>query len=57
LNSWVDFWKVGKLNGRDDETKAIEKSIDWEKFYYDATALLDELKADYYIKKDLKEFA
>ena len=57
LHEDVDFWKVGKLNGRDEETKAIEKFIDWKKFYYDATALLDSFSAKYYIKKDLREFA
>lgn len=56
LHKSVDFWKVGKLNGRDAETREIEASIDWKKFYYDAVALLDELKADYYIKEDLKQF-
>ena len=57
MHNYIDFWKVGKINGRDEKTKEIEKSIDWKKFYYDVKASLDLYKAKYYIKKDLKAFA
>jgi DNA repair photolyase len=46
LSAWVDFWKIGKLN---HQTVAV----DWWLFYDRATTLLQQLGADYYIKKDL----
>jgi len=49
--SYVDFWKVGKLN----HNKKVEQSVDWPRFRDDVTALLDSLSADYYIKDDLRK--
>ena len=44
----VDFWKIGKMNHR-------KLNINWPKFREDAVALLDNLGAKYYIKKELRE--
>jgi DNA repair photolyase len=51
LHSIVDHWKVGKIN----DMPKIEKTVNWIKFKKDVIALLDSLKADYYIKKSLTE--
>jgi len=50
-HSYVDFWKVGKLN----HNKRVERSVDWPRFRNDVTALLDSLSANYYIKEDLRK--
>ncbi len=50
---YVRFWKIGKLN----HFKAIESQVDWAKFLSEATQLLQKVKANYYIKKDLEKFA
>ena len=47
-HKYVDFWKVGKMNHR-------KLNIDWPKFREDAIALLDNLGAKYYIKKELRD--
>lgn len=47
---YVDFWKVGKLN----HMREAEDRVDWARFLADATALLDKLKAKYYVKQDLR---
>ena len=49
-HSYVDFWKVGKLN----HNKAVEQSVDWPKFREDAVALLESYGSRYYIKEDLR---
>ena len=36
-HSYVDFWKVGKLN----HNKEVEQSVDWPKFREDAVSLLE----------------
>lgn len=48
---YVDFWKVGKLN----HNKAVESTVNWARFRDDVTALLDSVKAKYYIKDDLRK--
>lgn len=50
-HSYVDFWKVGKLN----HNKEVERSIDWPQFRDNATALLDSFRSKYYIKEDLRK--
>lgn len=52
-HSYVDFWKVGKLN----HMKEYERAVDWGKFLSDAEFLLSKLGATYYIKNDLRTFA
>ena len=47
----VDFWKVGKLNYH-----PLEKTIDWKRFREDVLKVLNEVGANYYIKKDLLEW-
>ncbi|GEM_PF-2263814 len=42
--------KVGKWN----HAAAAAKAIDWNKFAFEAVALLDSLGANYYIKDDLR---
>ncbi len=49
---FVRFWKVGKLNHR----KEIEKLTDWSKFLRDVKKLLTKVKANFYIKLDLKQY-
>jgi len=44
----IDVFKVGTLNYREEG-----KMINWKKFAQDAVELLDDLGANYYIKKDL----
>lgn len=48
-HSYVQFWKIGKLNHMKDE----EAKVDWAKFLHNVEALLKSLNAKYYIKKDL----
>ena len=48
MSTWVDFWKIGKMNHR-------KLDIDWPKFREDAVKLLDSLGAKYYIKKELRD--
>ena len=50
-HSYVDFWKVGKLN----HNKEVERSINWPQFRDDTTALLDSFRSKYYIKEDLRK--
>lgn len=50
--SYVDFWKVGKLN----HMKEVADRVDWKKFYSDVVDLLESLGAKYYIKEDLRKF-
>ena len=49
---FVDHFKVGRLN-YDPQAE----TIDWATVLKDVTSLLDELGADYYIKKDLACFS
>jgi len=49
LASFVDHWKVGKVNHQPE----LEAAVDWAVFLHDVTDLLDSLGADYYIKRDL----
>jgi len=51
LDGYVDFWKVGKLNGRDAETKDIEREIDWPKFRKEVSEAL--AGRPHLIKQDL----
>ena len=51
-SSYVDFWKVGKLN----HMKEVENLVDWRQFHTDVVKLLDSLGAKYYIKADLRKF-
>jgi len=44
----VDFWKIGKMNHRN-------LPINWAKFRFDVTNLLEEIGAKYYIKKELRD--
>lgn len=48
---FVDVFKVGKLNYREEA-----KKINWKLFAQDAVRLLDNLGANYYIKKDLAKY-
>jgi len=50
-HSYVDFWKVGKLN----HNKEVEHSINWPQFRDNVTALLDSFCSKYYIKEDLRK--
>ena len=51
-HSYVDFWKVGKLN----HNREVEAKVNWAKFRDDVIALLDSygLQGRYYIKEDLR---
>ena len=49
-HSYVDFWKVGKLN----HNKEVEKTVNWPKFRDEAIALLKAYGSEYYIKEDLR---
>lgn len=49
-HSFINHFKVGKMN-------YMELGIDWRKFYFDVTGLLDELRCDYYIKDDLRAYS
>lgn len=49
LIGYVDLWKVGKLN----HNKAIEDTIDWQKFLVDSIQKLNGERT--YFKKDLVE--
>lgn len=40
LMPYVDHWKIGKLNGRDEETRGLERSIDWPRFLSNARHML-----------------
>jgi DNA repair photolyase len=46
--NFVNLFKVGKLNYLPEA-----KDVDWGRFLYDVTALLKDVEAQYYIKKDL----
>jgi DNA repair photolyase len=48
LHPIVNSWKVGKLN-------YMRLDVDWLKFRNDVIALLDSLRADYYLKKSLRD--
>jgi len=50
-HDYVDVFKVGKWNHDKEASK-----INWPKFAKDAVNLLNELGAQYYIKKDLAIF-
>jgi hypothetical protein len=52
LHSYVDFWKVGKLN----HMASVERLTDWAAFYLDVTKLLLDIGAEYYIKNDLLKY-
>jgi hypothetical protein len=52
-HSYVRFWKIGKLN----HFKSIKSQVDWAKFLFEATQLLQKVKANYYIKKDLEKLS
>jgi DNA repair photolyase len=47
----VDFWRIGKLNARSADMKAIERSIDWKAFGEEVRRILPEGK--YMLKEDL----
>jgi hypothetical protein len=49
---YVRFWKIGKLN----HMREVEAGVDWRKFLSDVTSLLNDLKAKYYIKDDLRNY-
>lgn len=49
-HSYVDFWKVGKLN----HNREVEKTVNWPKFRDEAIALLKAYGSEYYIKEDLR---
>lgn len=53
LRGAVDFWKIGKLN----HMASVEAKTDWARFYRDVTGLLRQIRANFYIKKDLRAFA
>ncbi len=48
MDRWVDFWKIGKMNHR-------KLDVDWVEFRKHAIALLNNLGAKYYIKKELRD--
>lgn len=50
----VDEFRVGKLNGRTEETRRLEKAIDWAAFLVDVEDLLRG--RTYIIKEDLEQF-
>jgi DNA repair photolyase len=50
-HDFVDHYKVGKLNYIERE-----KTMDWKDFAERVMAVLDEVGANYYIKKDLAKF-
>ena len=53
---FVDVFKVGTLNYSERlpwELRDQVRGIDWKRFAQDAVKLLDDLGANYYIKKDL----
>jgi DNA repair photolyase len=50
-HSFVDYWKIGKLN----HNKSIEATVDWQEFREDVEALLVSFGAKYYIKDDLRK--
>lgn len=52
-HEYVDFWKVGKLNHNREQ----EKKVNWQSFYHDVKAKLDDYGCAYYIKQDLQAFA
>jgi DNA repair photolyase len=47
----VDFWKVGKLNYHEHA-----KEVDWRNVAQEIVAALDNVRASYYIKKDLGQY-
>jgi len=51
LIQYVSYWKVGKLN----HNAAIERTMDWARFYKDVKTLLGD--RPHYIKKDLQQYA
>ena len=56
---YVDVFKVGTLNYANKlppELQAQVKGIDWPKFARDVVKLLDDLGANYYIKRDLAKY-
>jgi len=48
-HTFVDHWKVGKLNYNKEESS----KVDWLAFRRDVTTLLDSVGADYYLKNSL----
>lgn len=58
-SSYVDVFKVGPLNYSGKlpwELQRQVQGIDWKKFAQDAVKLLDDLGANYYIKRDLGKY-
>jgi len=65
--SHVDHFKLGKLNGYDAETRAIEKSIDWPAYRQTARQILNDAGymeittpgafevGTYYVKAELRD--
>ena len=51
LHPYVGQWKVGKIN----HNKKVEDTVDWIRFRDDVTALLDSIRANYYIKDSLRK--
>ena len=51
LNPIVDHWKVGKINYH----KEVERRVNWITFREQATSLLQDIGANFYIKKSLSE--
>ncbi len=50
-HEFVDLYKVGRINYH-----KLTKATDWQRFTNEVVALLDEVDADYYIKKDLQPY-
>ena len=49
LHEWVGHWKIGNIN----HFPKLESRVDWYTFRQHITDLLDDLGADYYLKKSL----
>jgi len=50
-HTFVDLYKVGRINYSE-----LTKRIDWQQFTHDVLAVLNELAAFHYVKKDLQPF-
>jgi DNA repair photolyase len=51
-HSFVDFYKVGKLN-----YNAQQKNVDWKIFRGEVIAKLETFEKQYYIKRDLEKYS
>lgn len=52
VSGFIDHVKIGKLNNY----KGLDKSIDWQKFLFDAVRICRENNTKFYIKKDLQKY-